>query len=55
MKEKQIIISVIPIIERKINDVKYVSGKISFTNLNYLTDGTFIPGNLDIYYGARPE
>jgi len=54
-KEKQITTSVIPIIEGEIGDAKCVSGGIPFTNLYHLTDGTLVPGNPDIYYGARPE
>lgn len=45
----------IPIIEGDIKDAKYVSGGIPFINLDHLTDGTLIPSNPDIYYGARPE
>ena len=54
-KEKQVTTSVIPIIEGDIKDAKCVSGGIPFTNLDHLTDGTLVPGNPDIYYGARPE
>jgi uncharacterized protein YdaT len=54
-KEKQVTTSVIPIIEGDIGDAKCVSGGIPFTNLDQLTDGTLVPGNPDIYYGARPE
>jgi hypothetical protein len=55
VKEKQVIISVISIIEGDIRDAKCVSGGIPFTNLDHLTDGTLVPGNPDIYYGARHE
>ncbi len=55
VKEKQVTTSVIPIIEGDIRDAKCVSGGIPFTNLDHLTDGTLVPGNPDIYYGARPE
>ena len=54
-KEKQVTTSVIPIIEGDIRDARCVSGGIPFTNLDPLTDGTLVPGNPDIYYGARPE
>jgi hypothetical protein len=54
-KEDQVTKSVIPIIEGEIPDAKCVSGKIPFTNLDHLTDGTLVPGNPDLYYGARPE
>ena len=47
--------SVIPIIEGKIMDTKYVSGKIPFTNPDYLTDSTLVPSNPSLYHGARPE
>ena len=55
VKEKQVTTSVIPFIEGDIGDAKCVSGGIPFTNLDPLTDGTLLPGNPDIYYGARPE
>jgi hypothetical protein len=55
VKEKQVTTSVILIIEGDIRDTKCVAGGITFTNLDYLTDGTLVPGNPDIYYGARPE
>jgi len=55
LKEKQVTTSVISIIEGDIGDAKCVSGEIPFTNLDHLTDGTLVPGNPDIYYGARPE
>ncbi|KAL2434830.1 hypothetical protein ABEF95_008410 [Exophiala dermatitidis] len=54
-KENQIMASVIPIIEGTISDRKCVAGGIPFTNLNPLTDGTLVPGNPDLYHGARPE
>jgi hypothetical protein len=55
LKEKQVSESVIPFIEGKVEDAKCRSGGIPFTNLDHLTDGTLVPGNPDIYYGARPE
>jgi hypothetical protein len=54
-KEVQVMQSVIPIIKGKVTDAKCVSGNILFTNLDHLTDGTLVPGNPDLYYGARPE
>lgn len=54
-KKKQITTSVIPTIKGEIKDAKCVSGGIPFTNLDHLTDGTLVPGNPDLYYGARPE
>lgn len=55
MKEKQVTTFVIPIIEGSLIDIKCSSGGIPFRNLDCLTDGTIVPGNPDIYYGARPE
>jgi hypothetical protein len=54
-KEDQVTKTVIPFIEGEITDAKCISGNIPFTNLNHLTDGTLVPGNPDLYYGARPE
>ena len=47
--------SVIPIIEGKVGDGKYVTSDIPFNNLNYLTDRTIAPTKPDLFYGARPE
>ncbi|KAJ8068773.1 hypothetical protein OCU04_002469 [Sclerotinia nivalis] len=54
-KEDQVTKTVIPKIEGKITDGRCVSGKIPFRNLQPLTDGTIVPGNPDLYHGARPE
>ncbi|KAF7864527.1 hypothetical protein EAF04_006659 [Stromatinia cepivora] len=54
-KEDQVTRTVIPQIEGKITDGRCVSGKIPFKNLQPLTDGTIVPGNPDLYHGARPE
>jgi hypothetical protein len=54
-KEDQVTKTVIPFIEGEITDAKCVSGNIPFTNLDHLTDGTLVPGNPDLYDGARPE
>ncbi|KAI0965728.1 hypothetical protein F4678DRAFT_451919 [Xylaria arbuscula] len=54
-KEDEVISSVIPIIEGHLEDGKGVSGRIRFTNLDHLTDGSLVGGNPDRYYGARPE
>jgi len=54
-KEKQVTESVIPIVEGEVGDAKCRVGGIPFTNLDHLTDGTLVPGNPDLYYGARPE
>jgi len=55
VKEKQVTTSVVPIIEGRIEDAKCIAGGIPLNNLDHLTDGTIVPGNPDIYYGARPE
>lgn len=54
-KEKQVTSTVIPIIQGDIGDNKCVSGGIPFTTLQHLTDGAIVPGNPDVYHGARPE
>ncbi|KAG8407370.1 hypothetical protein J3458_020849 [Metarhizium acridum] len=54
-KKREITITVIPIIEGTVPDIKCIAGEIPFTNLDHLTDGTLVPGNPDLYYGARPE
>jgi hypothetical protein len=54
-KERDIMTSVIPIIEGDIGDRKCLAGKIPFSNLEHLTDGTLVPASPDIFYGARPE
>jgi hypothetical protein len=54
-KETQVVTDVIPSIQGNIKDRKCVSGDVPFTNLNHLTDGTLVPANPDLYYGARPE
>lgn len=54
-KEPQVMSTVIPIIEGAVKDGKSVAGQVPFTNLEALTDGSLVPGNPDLYYGARPE
>ncbi|KAG9228449.1 hypothetical protein BJ875DRAFT_489859 [Amylocarpus encephaloides] len=54
-KEEQTSISVIRVLEGENNDIKCLSGKIPFTNLNHLIDGNIIPGNPYLFYGARPR
>ena len=69
-KERQVTASVIPLIEGKVKDPKCVSGGIPFNNLDQLPRSTLVnstlidvsldkdelvPGNPDLYYGARPE
>jgi hypothetical protein len=52
-KEKQVTKSVVPIIKGNIRDSRCVAGGIPFRNLDYLTNSTLVPRNLDYYYGAR--
>lgn len=54
-KEKQVMESIISVIEGENGDVRCVSGGIPFRNLDPLTDGTLVSGNPDHYVGARPE
>ncbi|KAL8709754.1 MAG: hypothetical protein Q9220_005540 [cf. Caloplaca sp. 1 TL-2023] len=54
-RKRQVVASVIPIIEGDIEDPKCQSGGIPFNNLEPLTDGTIVAGNPDIYYGSRPQ
>lgn len=54
-KEKQVTTSVIPIIEGDVKDARCTSGGIRFRNFDPLTDGAIVPGNPDVYFGARPE
>ncbi|KAK3321448.1 hypothetical protein B0T19DRAFT_445206 [Cercophora scortea] len=54
-KERQVTASVIPLIIGDVGDSKCVAGEIPFTNLDDLTDDSLVPGNPDLYYGARPE
>ena len=54
-KEQQIRESIVPIIEGNIEDAKCRSEGILLSNLDDLTDFKFVPGNPDIYYGARPK
>ncbi len=54
-EERQITTSVIPVVQGHVRDSKCVSGEIPFTNLDHLTDGSLVPGNPDLYYGARPK
>ncbi|OAA49667.1 hypothetical protein NOR_01590 [Metarhizium rileyi] len=54
-KERDITTNVIPIIQGDIRHIKCIAGEIPFTNLEHLTDGTLVPGNPNLYFGARPE
>ncbi|MCJ1448908.1 MAG: hypothetical protein MMC23_009427 [Stictis urceolatum] len=54
-KEMQVRERVIPVIEGTIPNDKCRAGSIPFNNLAPLiTDANLVPGNPDIYYGARP-
>ncbi|KAI9651880.1 MAG: hypothetical protein M1829_002116 [Trizodia sp. TS-e1964] len=53
-KVKQIEIKVIPIIEGQVRHSVCI-GRGPLWNLDELTDGTIVPGNPDLYYGARPQ
>jgi hypothetical protein len=55
IKERQRALLVIPTIEGNIWNAGCVLGGMPFTSLGHLTDGTPVAGNLDGYYGARPE
>ncbi|KAF9769956.1 hypothetical protein IL306_012536, partial [Fusarium sp. DS 682] len=54
-KERQVITNVVPTIQGNIDSSKCVTGEVPFTNVQHPTDGTLVLGNLDLYYGARPE
>ncbi|KAL9615674.1 MAG: hypothetical protein Q9160_009344 [Pyrenula sp. 1 TL-2023] len=58
-KEDQVLQLLIPIIEGKSRATNHVCGKIKFGNLKSLVDSTepytFVPGNPDLYDGARSE
>lgn len=45
----------IPIIAGPVRDARCTAGDIPFSNLDPLTKVALVPGNPDIYYGARPE
>ena len=53
--ESQVLYSVIPTIEGKMKNDRYVTGNVLFTNLDPLTDDGLARAKPDIYYGARPE
>lgn len=54
-KNRQVTATVIPFIEGDVGDSRCAAREIPFTNLEHLTDGSLVPGNPDLYYGARPE
>ncbi|KAM4063043.1 hypothetical protein HRG_010394 [Hirsutella rhossiliensis] len=54
-KERDVIATVIPVLEGNTGDRKCVAGQVPFTNFDHLTDGSLVPGNPDLYYGAGPE
>lgn len=53
--QKEVITSVIPMIEGNTADRKCIAGGIPLTNLDHLTNGTLVAGHPDLFYGARPE
>ncbi|KAH6894600.1 hypothetical protein B0T10DRAFT_590267 [Thelonectria olida] len=54
-KERDVVKSVIPMIEGDLRDGKCMAGGVPFRNLYPLTDGSLVAGNPDQYHGARPE
>ncbi|TFB07650.1 hypothetical protein CCMA1212_000745 [Trichoderma ghanense] len=52
--ETEVVSDVVPIIEGA-QDRRNVARDNAFRNLEHLTDDTLVPGNPDLYYGARPE
>ncbi|KAL7817659.1 hypothetical protein V8C44DRAFT_369030, partial [Trichoderma aethiopicum] len=52
--ESEVVADVVPIIEGT-QDKKNAARDNAFKNLEYLTDDSLVPGNPDLYYGARPE
>ncbi|KAG4279580.1 hypothetical protein FPRO04_13584 [Fusarium proliferatum] len=53
--ESRVTASVIPIIEGDSGDTKCIASDISFTNIDHLTDESFVCAKPDLYYGAQPE
>ncbi|TWU71291.1 hypothetical protein ED733_001670 [Metarhizium rileyi] len=54
-KEREVTTNIIPILKGDAQGNTCLAGELPFTNLEHLTDGTLVPGNPDLYYGARPE
>ncbi|EDN03890.1 predicted protein [Histoplasma mississippiense (nom. inval.)] len=54
-KEKPVTVSVVPILDGDISDLKCVGRDYPFGNLAPLTDGTLASARPDHFYGARPE
>ncbi|EDN02276.1 predicted protein [Histoplasma mississippiense (nom. inval.)] len=54
-KEKPVTVSVVPILDGDISDLKCVGGDYPFGNLAPLTDGTLASARPDHFYGSRPE
>ncbi|KAL8948336.1 MAG: hypothetical protein Q9222_005474 [Ikaeria aurantiellina] len=54
-KGKQVLASVIPIIEGNLGDAKCESKGTPFNNLEPLTDGMIMSGNPDACYGSHPQ
>ncbi|KAI9659670.1 MAG: hypothetical protein M1829_006578 [Trizodia sp. TS-e1964] len=53
--ESEVQEAAVPAIQGEGRDIMCRSGRIAFRNLRPLTDGTIVPGNPDVYYGARHE
>jgi hypothetical protein len=55
LKDKQIMETVVPIIEGDVGSIKCVARDVPFTNLHPLVNGKIVPGHPHRYYGAYPE
>ncbi|RCI09010.1 hypothetical protein L249_5091 [Ophiocordyceps polyrhachis-furcata BCC 54312] len=54
--KSRVITAVLPMLEGGFSGYKDCVGRAKpFVNLHHLTDGTLLPANPDIHYGARPE
>ena len=53
--EDDVMIDVVPVISGVHQDKHFSARKTKFGNLDPLTDGTIVPANPDLFYGARPE
>ena len=52
--EKQVSELVLPIVQGTVEDTRTQMGGIRFANLKTITADNTVPGNPDVYYGARP-
>ncbi|KAH7149073.1 hypothetical protein B0J13DRAFT_674301 [Dactylonectria estremocensis] len=53
--ERNVMNSVLTLLEGEARDNKFTAGGVQFRNLNHLTDGSLVAGSPDQYHGARPE